>query len=133
MDLHNLFLVAVGGSIVVAIVSGDRDGLEAAQGRGDAPRAYVSVEYADTFQGIQSLYAVRACSTEDRAASPTASVVAIGREQLTDTKDDVVVRVIDRDGKEISRHVGPADVCGYARIAAAFVTSINTPSPGDTK
>jgi hypothetical protein len=68
MNLHNLFLVAVGGALVVAIAAKDRNGPHAAQLRGDTPKAYVSVEYASTFQGTQALYAVRACSAEDRAA-----------------------------------------------------------------
>lgn len=32
----------------------------------------------------------------------------------------VVVRVFDVDGREIGRHEGATDVCGFARLAAAF-------------
>jgi hypothetical protein len=132
MDLHNLYLTAVGGALVVGIALDDHKAA-AANLSSDSPKAYVSVEYADTFQGTPALYAVRACSAEDRPISPAAADAVIGRELMTDTKADVVVRVFDRDGKEISHQVGAADVCGYARMAAAFVVATNNPSTGDTK
>jgi hypothetical protein len=133
MNLYNLFLVSVGGAIVAGIAATDHIVPDASHLGADASKAYVSVEYADTFQGTQALYAVRACSAEDRPISPAAADAVIGRELMTDTNGDVVVRVFDRDGKEISHQVGAADVCGYARMAAAFVFATNNPRTGDTK
>ena len=106
----------------------------AADARADAskePRhAFVQVEYADTFQGVQAMFAVRACATEDRPLSQGAGSGATAsspqgvefvHETMTPIADDIVVHVIDRDGSEISKHTGAADVCGYARMAAAFI------------
>lgn len=93
-------------------------------------RAFVKVEYADTLQGIQAMFAVRACATEDRpltrtvvdgAAASSPPGVDFVHESMTPTADDIVVHVIDSDGREIAKHVGVADVCGFSRIAAAFV------------
>ena len=104
--------------------------------------AFLNVEYANTLQGIEAMFAVRACATEDRSATrrPTSDArpssppgVEFVHETLVPIADDIVVHVIDRDGHEISRHAGAADVCGYARIAAAFVAQMRDATKGIDK
>ena len=134
MDIGNLFLTLSGALVIgthAAATASERTAAPAAA-------AHVEVEYADTFQGTQALFAVRACMAEDRPSSNGATHLAnplagAVRESLTDTNDDVIVRVFDASDREISRHVGPLDVCGYARISAAFVISINSAPKGDQK
>jgi len=105
-----------------------------ADDRGDSPvtatHPSIQVEYADTLQGVQAMFAVRACASEDmphRYGTPrglipdTPPVQSLIEERQAAIGNDIVVRVIDNDGREISRHEGANDVCGYARIAAAFL------------
>lgn len=102
----------------------------------ESPHAVVTVDYADTLLGISAMLAVRACVTSDLHRGSTApsggieSSVDTRRliiEHQIPTEQDVVVRVIDRDGLEISRHEGAKNVCGYARLAGAFIAMDRAP------
>ena len=91
--------------------------------------AYLAVEYSDTLQGVQAMFAVRVCAMEDAPAMPAAhdgspapaQATAFIRETRASVPNEVLVRVMDELGREISRHEGVADVCGYARLASAFL------------
>jgi hypothetical protein len=97
-----------------------------------ARHAIVAVNYADTLQGTQAMFAVRACSAEgapfrpqvDQGAELPASLAFI-HEQISAEPEDIVVLVFDVDGREVSRHDGPANVCAFARLAAAFVARVD--------
>ena len=132
MDCQTSFFVATGVAIVISILA-SHSAVDAAPLQDDSHRAHLVVEQADTFQGTASLFAVRACAAEDLTRAEAIASQVIGREEMNDIKDDVVVRVIDRDGRELSRHAGSTDVCGYARIAAAFVVASNRTLPGESK
>ena len=91
--------------------------------------AYMEVDYADTLLGVQALFAARVCVTEDIPAAHRRSIndqpaaAPVLRELAMATEDDVVIRVFDAEGREISQHVGARDVCGYARMAGAFLAT----------
>ena len=96
----------------------------------EVPHAVVAVDYADTLQGVSAMLAVQACVPHAARPFTSTASVALGssgaalrhiEEHQVQTEHDVIVRVIDRDGREISRHEGAKDVCGYARLAAAFL------------
>ena len=131
--MGNGFLLGVGGVVMLGAIASGQTDAGASSTPAQAHKASMSVEYADTFQGIQALYAVRACSDEDRPRDSVGARPVIGSETKTATANDVIVRVIDRDGKEISRHVGAAAVCGFARLGAAFVVQANGNATGDRK
>jgi len=82
-----------------------------------APQAaHIEVSYSSSLQGTEALYAVRVCVRSEEA--PNQVVV---RETLADGQDDIVIRVVDADGHEVSRYAGVAAVCDYAKFAAAYV------------
>lgn len=98
--------------------------------------AYMEVDYSDTLLGVQALFAVRVCVTKDvplgrRAATNGGPAVNPMLHELPmATPDDVVLRVFDGEGSEISQHVGARDVCGYARMAGAFLATQQSPHLG---
>lgn len=77
--------------------------------------AHLEVAYAPSLQGTEAMFAVRVCSRGEGRDAP------LVRETLVDGKDDIVVRLVSADGREISRYAGSAAVCDYAKFAAAFV------------
>ena len=90
-----------------------------AEGLADGPvthgAAYLAVDYADTERGIVARLVVRSCA---RAEAPSVDYEI--RETLVTSKEDIVVRMVGADGREISRTVGGAAVCQYGRFAAAY-------------
>ena len=104
--------------------------------------AVMTIEYTDTLQGVSGLLAVRACVAEDepRAILTNPSVIpnappVLSRveERQTATKHDIVVRVVGADGREVSRHEGATDVCGFARLAGAFLALDRAHAAGDAQ
>jgi hypothetical protein len=88
-----------------------------------APAAYLAVDYADTERGIMARLAVKSCA---RAEAPTAAFEI--RETLVASPDDIVVRMIGADGREISRTVGSAALCQYGRFAAGYFARVEARS-----
>jgi len=101
-----------------------------AEGADDAaPRAtraaYLAVAYADTPQGVMAKLAVVSCA---RAEAPAAAFEI--RETVVTSTQDIVVRMIDPDDREISRTVGSAAICQYGRFAAAYFDRMQHSSNG---
>jgi hypothetical protein len=87
-----------------------------------APRlAHLEVAYAPSLKGTEAMFAVRVCARGER---PGADPVV--RETLVDGNEDIVVRVVDGDGTEISRYAGSTAVCDFAKFAAAVVARKTT-------
>jgi hypothetical protein len=114
-------------SIVVAVflASGFLASATGAQGGGSGPAAhaataYLAVDYADTERGILARLAVRSCA---RAEAPTANFEI--RETLVTSPEDIVVRMVGADGREISRTVGSAALCQYGRFAAGYFARVD--------
>ena len=82
-----------------------------------SPSGYLQVDYADTLLGMQAKLAVAKCANEE--APRTAGIVV--RATLAPVPEDIVVHLIGADGREISRTIGAAAVCQYARFAAAYI------------
>lgn len=81
-----------------------------------AAAPYLAIEYADTLNGVQALYAVRVCSQGEQGAKRP-----LLREKQADTPDEIIVRLIAADGREVSRYAGIAAICDYAKFAAAYI------------
>lgn len=117
LPFDTFVLLALSVALVAVLVRGEPEQAVAPSSRD----ARFVVEFSDTFQGLSALYAVRACSGDRRSAAGESARAVIAHEVLAPSVDEIVVRLIDRPGKEISKHEGAADVCGCARAASAFI------------
>lgn len=82
-----------------------------------APAVGVSlkVSYADSFQGVSALFAVRACAYDERSGAHPRLV-----EEKNSGGNDVELQLFNENGAQVSRFTGSHGVCDYARFAAAY-------------
>ena len=81
--------------------------------------AYIAVDYPDTTQGHLARFTIRRCAEVEEPG-----LRSFLRETPTSSSGDVVVRLVGADGGEVSRTVGNAAVCQYARFAAAYLARL---------
>ena len=129
-------------ALLSCIVGGATAQTASLLGRGFPGNRYIAVDYADSVQGVLAMFAVRACVSEDgspleRPAAgdirPQGSSLSRLVERQVAVDHDIVVRVVDRDGSEVSRHEGANDVCGFARLASAFLSADRPPASGSAE
>ena len=90
---------------------------QAAPGRSRVSGGVVlSVLYGDSLPATQALYAVRVCAYDEASGAAP---------ELRETRaapgfDSVLVRLMDRDGREVSHFEGTSAICDYAHFAASF-------------
>lgn len=123
-----LWSISVSSALASSWAHAGQDSLSS-RGR---PAAAIQVSYADNFAGVEAMFAVRACAAEDDfggleqgRATHSGAPAAFLQERKAKLAGTILVQVIDADGREVARHEGWANVCGFARMAAAFVTSVN--------
>ena len=75
----------------------------------------LDLQYAKSVNGLRARHAVRACAGEATALRLM--------ERQASTANDVLLRLLDGRGHEISRHSGFDAACAYVRYAQAYSNS----------
>lgn len=84
-----------------------------------SPAAYLAVDYPDTARGILAKFALRACA---QAGGSNADFEI--RERSIASTGEILVRMVDAEGHEISRTVRSTAVCQYGQFAAAYFARV---------